>query len=54
MEFKIRKASDWKYEETVTLATLEEMEKFYNAHGHNNLVVNFKNKVIIIYDSWLE
>lgn len=53
MRFTIRKASDWESSEEITIATLEDLKtlsKKYDAQ----LVIDFEDKEIIIYDDYLE
>ena len=53
MTFKVHKASDWNYEETVTFNTLEEL-KDYQLKTGVSLVINFNGPTILIYDDYIE
>ena len=48
MKFTLVKASDWDYEETIIVNSLEDLKKIYPC-----LVVDFERMTITIYDTWL-
>ena len=63
MKFKIKKASDWKFEEEIEINTLEDLITLQNKYTNResdyiqdnpSLVVDFNEKEIIIYDNYLE
>lgn len=49
MKFTLRKASDWDYEKTIIVNSLEDLKKIYPC-----LVVDFERMIITIYDTWIE
>ncbi len=49
MKFTLRKASDWDYEKTIIVNSLEDLKKIYPC-----LVVDFERMTITIYDTWIE
>ena len=38
---------------SMSIESLEDLEKIFNEEGES-LIINFKNKEIIIYDDWIE
>lgn len=48
MKFTLVKASDWDYEKTIIVNSLEDLKKIYPC-----LVVDFERMTITIYDTWL-
>lgn len=70
MTFKLRKASDWEFEETVEINTIEDLkrlqDRYRNANGGiwaGTLIVDFysdlypgilEGPAITIYDSYIE
>lgn len=69
MTFKLRKASDWEFEETVEINTIEDLkrlqDRYRNADGGiwaGTLIVDFHSDLsgirevptITIYDSYIE
>lgn len=53
-EFEIRKASDWEYCEHYLISSLEDLERLQKANNDNDLVIDFFERKIIIYDDYLE
>ena len=53
MVFKVDKASDWKYESTIEINTLEDLINFAKEVG-SELVFNADEMQITIYDDYLE
>jgi len=63
MEFTLRKASDWDFEETITINTLEDLKELQNKYSipdnklywkNPGIIVDFNNAKITIYDYYLE
>ncbi len=53
MTFRISLASDWEYERFETFNSLEELQAFSFEEKHN-LVIDFYNLHIIVYDDYIE
>ena len=49
MTFTVFKASDFHYKDTVTVYTLEDLKTIYP-----NIVIDFDDMIITIYDDYLE
>ena len=49
MKFTLTKASDWDYEKTIIVNSLEDLKKIYPC-----LVIDFERMTITIYDTWIE
>lgn len=54
MTFTIRKASDYKFSSTIDIETLDQLRELYDYYGKNEVIVNFDEMTIIIYDDYLE
>ena len=53
MIFEVSKSSDYGFQDTVNISTLEELEKFQRDCGHDIIIV-FRSKTIEIYDGYRE
>lgn len=53
MKFKLEKASDWDFKEEIEIKTLDDLECLYKKYKEE-LIVDFKEKIITIYDSYIE
>ena len=49
MKFTLVKASDWDYEKTIIVNSIEDLKKLYHY-----LVIDFDEMTITIYDAWIE
>lgn len=63
MEFTLRKASDWDFEETVEINTLEDLKELQEKYKipdnpgiweNPSLIINFNTHIIEIYDYYRE
>lgn len=63
MEFTLRKASDWYFEETITINTLEDLKELqdnytikdsYNSWDKPKLIIDFNKNTIELYDYYRE
>ena len=63
MEFTLRKASDWDFEETITIDTLEDLKKLQKRYNTSpdefywdnvRLILDFSRAEITIYDTYIE
>jgi hypothetical protein len=54
MTFEVQKASSYSFKDTVEISTLEDLKELYDKYGQEDLVVDFKDKEITIYDGYLE
>ena len=64
MEFKLRKASDWEFEETINVERIEDLEQYTRMpmssdgivtfNSPYSLIVDFVDKEIMIYDNYVE
>lgn len=53
MTMKLRKASDWCFDGTVEVNTLEDLRKLSEKYGAE-LIVNFEDNAVTIYDDYVE
>ena len=53
MIFKVNKSSDWDYNDTVCINSIEDLQKFQEECGHS-IIINFKYNSIEIYDTYRE
>ena len=61
MKFKVRKASDWHYEDYIEINNLYELEAFtldydenWIKEGYMPIIIDFNCKIITIYDDYIE
>ena len=54
MTMKLRKASDWCFEETIEVNTLEDLRKLSEKYDCSDLIVEFEANAIMIYDDYVE
>lgn len=53
MEFRLTKASDLFFETYVTIDTLKDLQELYDKFDAN-LIIDFEDKTIRIYDDYIE
>lgn len=49
MTFTLLKASDWNFEQTITVNNIAELKEIYPS-----LIIDFEDMAITIYDFWVE
>lgn len=62
MEFTLRQASDWEFKKKVDVRWIEDLIPFTNVDGSDicgfkapyELIINFEEKTITIYDTYVE
>lgn len=54
MRFQVEKASDYDYQETVEINTIEDLIALSNRYNNEDLIINFRDNIIIIYDDYIE
>lgn len=63
MKFTLMKSSDWSFEETIEINTLEDLKELQDKYkipdnpeiwGNPSLIINFNTHIIEIYDYYRE
>lgn len=54
MKFTVYKSSDIFNRHTLEINTLEDLRYLYEKENYTELIINFKEKWIEIYDTWRE
>lgn len=54
MTFTITKASTCKYDETIDVETINDLRELYDRYGRNEIIINFDEMTITIYDDDIE
>lgn len=44
----------YEYEYRIKINTINDLEELYDEHGKDELIVNFEDREIIIYDAYIE
>lgn len=53
MNWELNFASDWRKRETVRIETIRDLEALYHKYG-KKLIVDFEDRLVIIYDDYVE
>lgn len=53
MDWELNFASDWSKRETMRIETIHDLEALYHKYD-KRLIVDFRNRLVIIYDDYVE
>lgn len=53
MKFRLNKASNWRQNKEIEVVSLEDLQKIQEQYGRE-LIIDFSDKTIVIYDSYIE